>query len=98
MDILTLWHFTIYFSLAYFIKDNYLLITIIGLTWELFEYSVTNIPIIRDFLIDIWPLKNKWMKDNQGINVPWKTEQVCDRIEDMVSNTLGYTCGLLFFT
>jgi hypothetical protein len=95
MDILSICHFLIYFVLAFFIKEDYVLITIIGISWELFEYSITNIPLIRDFLIKYWPLRNKWMLDNNGINVPWMTEQIKNRIEDLLFNTLGYVCGTL---
>jgi len=96
MDFLSIWHFVLYFILAYF-KQSYVLITIIGIVWEIFEYTITNVPVIRDFLIKHWPLRKKWMRDNNNINVPWKTEQIEDRIEDLIFNTLGYYCGNYYF-
>ena len=97
MDFLSICHFVIYFIFAYFYKDNFLLITIIGIAWEIFEYTITNVPVTRDFLIKYWPLRKKWMLDNNNINVPWKTEQIEDRIEDLIFNTLGYFCGNYYF-
>ena len=97
MDFLSICHFVLYFIFAYFIKDNFLLITIIGIVWEIFEYTITNVPVIRDFLIKHWPLRKKWMRDNNNINVPWKTEQIEDRMEDLIFNTLGYYCGNYYF-
>ena len=96
MDFLSICHFVLYFMLAYF-KHSYVIITIIGVVWEIFEYTITNVPVIRDFLIKHWPFRKKWMLDNNNINVPWKTEQIEDRIEDLIFNSLGYYCGNYYF-
>jgi len=104
MDILSICHFLIYFVLAFFIKEDYVLITIIGISWELFEYSITNIPLIRDFMIKYWPIPIKYWNEKvrksmteteTGLIIPWMTENVPLRIEDLLFNTLGYVCGTL---
>ena len=67
-----------------------------GISWEIFEYTITNVPVIREFLIKHWPLREKWMLDNNNIMVPWKTEQIKDRMEDLIFNSLGYFAGSMF--
>ena len=103
MDILSLYHFLIYFVLAFYIKDNYLLITILGISWEIFEYTITNVPLTRDFMIKYWPIphrywpetaKNNVQKTDTGLIIPWFTETIPLRIEDLFFNTLGYLCGI----
>jgi len=93
MDFLSICHFVLYFIGAFYIPDNFALITILGILWEIFEYTITNVPVIREFLIKHWPLRKKWMLDNNNIMVPWKTEQIKDRMEDLIFNSLGYFCG-----
>ena len=102
MDILSIWHFIFFFVLAYFIKDNFLLITIIGVSWEIFEYYITNIPLTRDLLIKWWPIPIKYWEEKiittkTGFINPWFIENIPLRIEDLIFNTLGYTSGLIFF-
>jgi len=103
MDILSLFHFLIYFFLAFYIKDNYLLIILLGISWEIFEYIITNYPPTRDFMIKHWPIHKKYwqgkVKSNiryteTGLIIPWFTENLPLRIEDMFFNILGYYCGL----
>ena len=103
MDILSIFHFLIYFVLAFYFNENYILITIMGISWEIFEYTITNVPQIRDFLIKNWPIPEKYWqekvrlnkkKTETGLVIPWLTETVPLRMEDLLFNTLGYYCGV----
>ena len=107
MDFLSICHFVLYFIFAYFIKDNFLLITIIGIVWEIFEYTITNVPVTRDFLIKHWPIpikywnekvKLKMEKTETGLIIPWMTENLPLRIEDLIFNSFGYFCGMYVYS
>lgn len=99
MDILTLYHFLLYFFFSYFVKNNYFLVICTSILWEIFEYTITNTPVIRDFMIKNWPLKpiQTTKKTETGLIIPWKTESLHMRMEDILANLLGYYVGLLFW-
>ena len=81
IDILTLSHFINYLVLGIFIKNRYTLAFIIGIIWEVFEYTIVNIPYTRKLILKYWPIHiQKW-------------EGISNKMFDLLFNMLGYYVG-----
>ena len=86
IDILSLNHFLIYFSLGLFFKNQYKLIVILSLVWEIFEYIISHIDYTRQFLINNWFIPEKY----------WN-EPLHNKIVDVIINMIGYVIGNLMY-
>ena len=86
IDILSLNHFLIYFSLGLIYKNHYKLMLILSLVWELFEYIISHIDYTREFLITYWFVPEKYW------NEPYN-----NKIVDIIINMLGYSIGNLMY-
>ena len=60
LDILSIAHFCIYYAIGLYIKDNYTLILILGIVWEIFEYYTVRNKTTRAILYQIWPIPEKY--------------------------------------
>ena len=86
IDILSLNHFLIYFTLGLFFKNQYKLILLLSLLWEMFEYIISHIDYTREFLINYWFVPEKYW--NEPLN---------NKIVDIIINILGYIIGNFMF-
>ena len=83
-DILSIWHFILYYIVGLYIKNNYVLAFGSGMLWEIFEYIVTKNKYTRKLLIQYWPISQRiWDEDLFNQN----------RISDLIFNMLGYHLG-----
>jgi hypothetical protein len=82
IDVLSINHFLIYFILGLFLKNQYKLIIILSLVWELFEYTISHINYTRQFLINYWFIPEKY----------WN-EPFTNKIYDIIINIIGYYIG-----
>lgn len=86
-DFLSVIHFLIYFVLGIFIKNKYYLALLLGILWEIFEYTITQCKYTRNLLIKYWIIPQKiWDEDLINMN----------RISDLIFNMLGYYFGNKF--
>ena len=86
IDILSVSHFFIYFFFGLIIKNEYKLIFIIGVIWEIFEYIVTNYSYTKNLLIKYWPINLKYWAEKNNLN----------KIFDLIINMIGYYIGNKF--
>ena len=59
LDILSIAHFCIYYVIGLYIKNNYTLILILGILWELFEYYTVRNKTTKNLTCLIFHLNNK---------------------------------------
>lgn len=38
-------------------KNNYKLVFIFGIVWEIIEYTIVNIPYTKKLILKYWPIK-----------------------------------------
>ena len=86
IDILSLNHFLIYFSFGLFFKNQYKLIILLSILWEIFEYIISHIDYTRNFLIKYWFVPEKY----------WN-EPLYNKLYDILINMLGYIIGNIMF-
>ena len=84
IDILSLNHFLIYFSLGIFLKNQYKLIILLSLLWEIFEYIISHINYTKKILINYCFVPEKYW--NEPLN---------NKIVDIIINIIGYFFGNL---
>ena len=83
-DFLSIMHFLIYFAFGILVKGQYNLVLLLGLLWEIFEYTITKCQVTRELLIKYWIIPQKiWDEDFINLN----------RISDLFFNFLGYYVG-----
>ncbi len=82
-DEMTIMHFTNYVTLGLFIKDQYFFALVVGIVWEIFEYSTTNNEHIERLLVKYWPVPKRL----------WEEKNFINRAIDLCSNMLGYYVG-----
>jgi hypothetical protein len=82
VDILSISHFLIYFTIGLFLKNQYLLMFIISLLWEIFEYTISHTDYTRQFLIKHWVIPEKY----------WN-EPFSNKFYDVIINMTGYSIG-----
>mgnify|MGYP001236646684 FL=1 len=82
IDIMSLSHFLIYFILGIFIKNNYKLVILLSILWEITEYIITNNDYTKELLLKYWPIPQRL----------WD-EQKYNRIYDLIFNMMGYYIG-----
>ena len=82
LDILSLFHFLIYFVIGIFIKDQYTLIIIISVLWECFEYYISRTQSIKNKIIQCWPIPFHYWNDSLEHS-----------LIDIFINILGYSLG-----
>ena len=82
IDIMSLSHFLFYFILGLFIKNNYKLVILLSILWEITEYIITNNDYTKELLLKYWPIPQR-LWDEQNYN----------RIYDLIFNISGYYIG-----
>ena len=85
LDLLSIVHFAIYFTIGLYLKGHYGLILVIGVLWELFEYFIANNPQINKILCKFWPIPKKYWSDS------FEHSMV-----DLLINMIGYYVGNQF--
>ena len=58
-DVMSLSHFTVFLIFGIFIKDNYVLMIILGILWEILEIIVVNTAATRRLLVKYWPVPER---------------------------------------
>lgn len=81
-DVMIINHFILYFIFGYYYPNNYILVLILSILWELFEIFVTS----WDYTYSI--LKEKWVVPERYWN-----EKPLHKVFDILVNLLGYTVG-----
>lgn len=82
--ILSIIHFTYYYILGLYVKNNYTIALIFSILWEIFEYLITKCSITRNLLIKYWFVPQEiWDEDIFNRN----------RLSDLIFNMLGYHFG-----
>ncbi len=80
-DFLSVVHMCIFYLIGLVFKNAYLFAFLLGIGWELLEYTITSTPYTRKLLIKHWPVpKSIW--DEKLINT--------NRLTDLVFNMIGY--------
>tara|TARA_Y100001970_G_scaffold269563_1_gene362218 strand:- start:503 stop:784 length:282 start_codon:yes stop_codon:yes gene_type:complete len=82
IDLLSLFHFLLYFCIGLFYKDKYLIIFIIGIIWEIFEKFIITTEYTRDLLLEYWFIPELYINDTLEHS-----------IVDIIINMIGYTIG-----
>ena len=82
-DLMSVMHFLIYFVLGIFLKDRFDIALLLGILWEVFEYTITRIKITRKIIIKYWPIPQRL----------WDEKYIINRFSDLVFNMLGYYVG-----
>ena len=85
VDPLTVSHFVLYFVIAFFIRNNYLFAFLLGIWWEIIEYTITS--NFSDLLERYWPIPR----------VYWEEKSIYNRGMDIVANMAGYTMGTIAY-
>lgn len=85
LDILSIFHFLIYFIIGLYFKGYYKLILFIGVLWELFEKCLASNKKIRKLMIQIWPIPIRYWNDSLKHSVV-----------DIIINMIGYYIGNQF--
>ena len=80
-DFLSVVHMCIFYLIGLFFKNAYLFAFLLGIGWELLEYTITSTPFTRRLLIKHWPVpRSIWDEELFNIN----------RLTDLVFNMIGY--------
>ena len=66
-----------------FVKNKYEVALLIGILWEIFEYSITNWDYSRELLKKHWPIPEKY----------WNEKNIFNKLFDLVFNMFGYYIG-----
>ena len=85
IDPLSYGHFLIWFTFGLFIKNEYKLVLILGILWEIFERILISNEQIVKFLETYWIVpKTFWFTNEKDIS---------KNISDLVVNMIGYYIG-----
>ena len=80
-DFLSVVHVCSFYLIGLVFKNAYLFAFLLGIGWELLEYTITSTPYTRRLLVKYWPVpKSIW--DEKLINT--------NRLTDLVFNMIGY--------
>ena len=80
-DFLSVVHMCIFYLIGLVFKNAYLFAFLLGIGWELLEYTITSTPVTRGLLVKYWPVpKSIW--DEKLFNT--------NRLTDLVFNMIGY--------
>ena len=82
LDILSIFHFLIYFVIGLYFKGYYKLILFIGILWEVFEYCLVSNKKTRKLMIQLWPIPIRYWHDS------FEHSMV-----DIMINMIGYYIG-----
>tara|TARA_B100001287_G_scaffold276424_1_gene287197 strand:- start:1995 stop:2291 length:297 start_codon:yes stop_codon:yes gene_type:complete len=87
-DLASVVHFFGWFVIGIFVKRKYILVFILGLLWELFEYYVTreNETTIK-LLEKYWPVPKRLYEERNIMN----------KVMDMILNMSGYYLGNIMY-
>ena len=78
-------HFTVFLIFGIFIKNQYFLMLIIGILWEILEIIVVNTDATRHFMDKYWPVPERY----------WD-ESCMNKYTDLVVNLIGYHVGNVY--
>ena len=84
-DVMSVSHFTTFLIFGIFIKDNYVLMIVLGILWEILEIIVVNTAATRRLLVKYWPVPEKY----------WD-ESCRNKYTDLVVNLIGYYVGNVY--
>jgi len=82
LDILSISHFIIYFVIGLFLKNKYLLVLLVGILFEIFEYYISTNETIKTLLIEYWFIPEIYWNDTLE-----------HKIVDIIINMIGYYIG-----
>jgi len=83
LDIYSIFHLIYYFIYGFYFKIKYVLIFILGILWEIFEYVLANINYTKEYLIKNWQISYKY----------WADKNIFNKVFDLIFNMLGYHLG-----
>tara|TARA_B100001094_G_C17837671_1_gene626338 strand:- start:9 stop:296 length:288 start_codon:yes stop_codon:yes gene_type:complete len=83
IDKLSITHFSIYFVIGLFMKNQYIFILFVGIMWEIFEYNIIQNEMIYNLLDKYWIIPKKY----------WEEKNKYNRYFDILFNILGYMIG-----
>jgi hypothetical protein len=89
IDLLSLTHFFLWFFFGLFIKNEYKLVLILGVLWELFERLLISNKQIVNLLKKYWFVPYKYWYTNE--------KDIHKNISDLVINMIGYYIGNQIF-
>ena len=84
IDLASLSHFLIFFTLGVFVKDKYKGALVLGILWEIFEYFISYNQEANRFIVDNWVVPEYYWND---------TFQ--HKVTDILFNMAGYHIGNL---
>jgi len=64
-----------------YLKNQYLLVFLVGLLWEILEYGIVNTPFLMKIILKYYPVKIEKLED--GAN----------KFFDLIFNMIGYYIG-----
>ena len=83
IDRMSIIHFIIYMIFGLLVKNKYEVALLIGIIWELFEYTITKWDYSRELLKQNWPIPEKY----------WNEKNIFNKLFDLVFNMFGYYIG-----
>ena len=64
-----------------YLKNQYLLVFLVGLLWEILEYGIVNTPFLMKIILKYYPVKIE------------KLEDCANKFFDLIFNMIGYYIG-----
>ena len=86
IDILSLIHFLLWLAFGYIFPNKYLIVILLSILWELFEYMIVKVDVLYNLTKKYWFVPEKY----------WN-EPIYNKIVDMIFNILGYSVGCYIF-
>ena len=81
IDFLSIMHIINNIIIGIYLKDQYLFVFLLGVMWEIFEYTMVNTPPVRKLILKHYPIKiEKW-------------ENILNKSFDLIFNMIGYYIG-----
>lgn len=81
IDFLSIMHIINNIIIGIYLKDQYLFVFLLGVMWEIFEYTMVNTPPVRKLILKHYPIKiEKW-------------EDKLNKSFDLIFNMIGYYIG-----
>ncbi len=82
IDLFHINHFLLYFIIGLYYPNKYLMILIISLVWEVFEYILTKNKTLYNITKNFWIFPEKYWNEN-----------IYNKIIDLICNFIGYYVG-----
>ena len=87
IDKFSIIHFLIWIYVGFFIQNQYILVIIINILWEISEYAIVHINPIYNLI------KKYWIVPEQYWN-----ETLTNKCFDLLFDILGYSLGCYIYT